>query len=150
MILFVTMRAHALDIDRRLRSFANLRLEVRHLRLAEGAFAEFRGPVTLAHVVHRLWNLLVGIFHLRDTLRSLSDSDLIFVNALDCLFAALVARMLHPNRCRLVCQILDVHPYLLERSPVRPILRFVERRMLSKIDLLIVPTAVWQISAASS
>jgi succinoglycan biosynthesis protein ExoL len=141
MILFITMRAHTLDIARRLRQFANLGEEVRHVVLAEGEFAEFRGRAGIAQWTGRLAGMVRGVFQARRALKGLTGRDILYVHALDALAVTRIARALTNNHSRLACQLLDVHHYLLAPGPRGALLRALERRLLRGIDLLVVPTA---------
>jgi succinoglycan biosynthesis protein ExoL len=84
--------------------------------------------------------MVSAIARLRCEVRPLGPQDILYVKALDCLLATLIARALSGNRSRLICEILDVHDYLLYPSLYRRAMRAAERFMLARIDLLIVPT----------
>jgi len=141
MLLFVTLRPHTLFIDRRIRNFQNLRIDFRHFPLSRAEYPQlFRRIDAVLWIVLRIPVMVSAIARLRREIRSLGLHDILYVKALDCLLATLIARALSGNRSRLICEILDVHDYLLYPSPYRRAMRAVERFMLARVDLLIVPT----------
>ena len=141
MLLFVTLRPHTLFIDRRVRNFLNLKVDFRHFPLCHVEYPQlFRRIDALLWIIIRISVAFSAIARLRREVRSLGPQDILYVKALDCLLATLIARVLSRNHSRLICEILDVHDYLLYPSPYRGAMRAVERFMLARIDLLIVPT----------
>jgi succinoglycan biosynthesis protein ExoL len=141
MLLFVTLRPHTLFIDRRIRNFQNLNVEFRHLPLSGADYPQlFRRFDALRWIVKRIPVMMSAVARLRRELRSLGPQDILYVKAWDCLLATLIARLLARNRSQLVCEILDVHDFLLYPSPYRSMVRAFERLMLARIDLLVVPT----------
>jgi len=141
MILFVTTRRSSLDNERRCRQFRNLGMAWRHISLSDEAFPEVFDSLRRRRLWARLGAIWRGIFRLRAEIRRLSPSDILYVNALDCLAAVLLARMGIARHNKLICQILDVHSLLLYPGPYRRLLRWIERRLLGAIDLLVVPSA---------
>ncbi len=141
MLLFVTLRPHTLFIDRRIRNFQNLGIGFRHFPLSRVEYPQlFRRIDAVRWIVLRIPVMVSAIARLRHEIRPLGPHDVLYVKALDCLLATLLARALSGNRSRLICEILDVHDYLLYPSPYRRAMRAVERFMLARVDLLVVPT----------
>ena len=141
MLLFVTLRPHTLFIDRRIRNFENLKIDFRHFPLSRVEYPQlFRRIDAVRGMLVRTPVMISAIARLQRELRRLGPGDILYVKALDCLLATLVARLFSRNRSRLICEILDVHDYLLYPSPYRGIIRALERFLLARIDLLVVPT----------
>ena len=141
MLLFVTLRPHTLFIDRRIRNFQNLKIEFRHFPLSSVEYPQlFRRFDALLWIIMRVPVMASAIVRLRREIRSLGPQDIVYVKALDCLLATLIARLWSRNRSRLICELLDVHDFLLYPSPYRGLMRALERFMLARIDLLVVPT----------
>ena len=97
MLLFITTRAHTLDIARRLHQFANLGEEVRHVVLADGEFAEFRGRAGIAQWTGRLAGMVRGVFRACRALEGLTGHDILYAHALA---VTRIARALTNNHSR--------------------------------------------------
>jgi succinoglycan biosynthesis protein ExoL len=83
----------------------------------------------------RLFQAVVILWQQRPLLRS---ADIFYARNIDMLLIAWIAKTMTRARAQLVYEALDIHPAMTKPGGIGPILRFIERRLLSGCALLVV------------
>jgi succinoglycan biosynthesis protein ExoL len=86
----------------------------------------------------RLFAHIAALPVLFDIRARLREASVFYARNIDQLLLALIARILFNPRAVMVYEILDVQPVFTGRGPVSRLLRWIERRCLSRIQLLVV------------
>ena len=143
MLLYVTLRPDGPMIARRFLGFRATGTEFSHLPLwKDRGRTSNKSPFYGESVAffRRLRLAMGGVFRVRRAMGRLPQETTAFAVSFDCLLVVLVARALSAKHFPIVYEALDVHRYLLRPSRVRWLLRWIHRRALKHIDLLIVPS----------
>jgi succinoglycan biosynthesis protein ExoL len=85
---------------------------------------------------HRLLALLSAIPILLVHRRRFATASVFYARNIDQLLLALLARLLGGNRAPVVYEVLDIPPILMRMGLAAALLRWIERRCLSRVDLL--------------
>jgi succinoglycan biosynthesis protein ExoL len=143
MFLYVTLRSYGPTISRRLLGFRATGATVSHLPLWPEMGTGSKKPPFYGERIaffRRLRLAARGVLLVRRAMKRLPQDAVAFPVSLDCLLVVLLARALSGRFFRIVYEAHDVHEDLLRPSRVRPLLRWIHRRALKGIDLLIVPS----------
>jgi succinoglycan biosynthesis protein ExoL len=90
------------------------------------------------HFARRVFQLVATAPKLVSARRTIRKADVIYARNADMLILAFFAKILTGARARVVYEALDVHPACTGTGWISSTLRFVERRMLARIALLVI------------
>lgn len=134
-------------VARRAQAFldAGVKLTGFMFRRDEDLTSEFEAwdNIDLGHIEHqrylkRFWNIAHAFLLIWKHRDRLQDSDSIYFRNLDLGILAYVAKILSRSDAPLVYECLDVHELLTQDSLSSRLVRFIERFLLKRIDLLVV------------
>ena len=87
---------------------------------------------------HRVLALFAAVRHLLGNRRIFVEATLFYARNIDQLLLALLARWWFHPKAEIVYEVLDLPPILTKRGPVAALVRWLERRCLTQIKLLVV------------
>jgi len=96
------------------------------------------GETRNAAMVQRVWRILASMPILLRNRRKLTGAETIVARNLDMLIVAAFARVLARGRPRMVYEALDIHDMMTAAGPKGRLARWVERRLLSRTDAIVV------------